>query len=126
MLRTSLLESLRPGWCRRRFRVTGLLARLLVLAFVFHVSGIANFVSDMLLEDDMTCADELAHKSQDGSTAPRCPASQGVGHGQGVTPAESALMPIAPAAPERVGCAGGVEIEPWAPPAQSIERPPRA
>ncbi len=126
MVRPALIALLRPGWSMRRFGLLGTAARLIMFAFVFHVSGVAHFVADVLLEDDMTCADELAHHPHKGSAAPQCPASQGVGHGQGVTPPSGSVLPVAPPSPERPGSARDVETEPSSAPNCSIERPPRA
>lgn len=125
-----VIPLLRPGWSRgRRARSRALVctfARIAVLAFVFHVSGAAHLLADVLLDDDMTCVDELARRPFHDSTAPVCPAAEGLGHGHGfVTPAAGAILPAPPDAVE-IAHTRASDAEPRSLPPRSIDRPPRA
>lgn len=125
-----VLPSLRPGWSRApRARSRALLftvARFAVLAFALHLSGAAHLLADVLLDDDMTCVDELAHRPFQGSTAPVCPAAEGLGHGHGfVTPATGAILPV-PLASAQIAPTRACDAEPRSLPPRSIDRPPRA
>ena len=123
----SVIASLRPGWSRHRpFALVAAIVRAAVVVFALHVSGAAHLLADVLLEDDMTCADELAHKPHGDSTAPKCPAAQGFACGQGAVTPEAAKLEIQ--APQTGDCPFARERDAIPPsiPRPPIERPPRA
>ena len=123
-----LVDFVRPGWSQRRWRAhraIALLVRTLIAAFAFHLSGAAHLLADVLLDDDMTCVDELAHKLHNDSTAPRCPTASGVGHGERVEPPGPSLTSIAPATEHVLAWFPDDDAEPaWLPP-RMLDRPPR-
>lgn len=95
-----------------------------MLLFVLHVSGVAHLLSDVLLDDDMTCVDEQAHHPQRGSTAPQCPTAEGLGHGQGFAPPVTDLSITLPEG-ATVELARPPDARPPLVTPRSIERPPR-
>jgi len=128
MPRRSIVDSLRPGWGKRppnHFVLIVALARVAIVLFVLHASGAAHLLSDVLLDADMTCVDELARKPHDGLTSPVCPASESIGHGQAVALPDAATVTVYPSAasasPKRPVPLG---VPPSAP-SPSIDRPPR-
>ena len=128
MLRGIVIDSLRPGWSTRPARRFGLLValtRFAVLLFALHASGAAHLLADILLDDDMTCVDELARRPHNTLTPPVCPATQSIGHGQAVAPPARADLTIQPSMPTGAlrSCVRVCALP--SPPDQSIERPPR-
>lgn len=121
-----VIWSLRPGWSRARsFALVATIARVSVLAFVCHVSGLAHFLSDVLLDDDMTCLDEQAHHPQHG-TVPRCPTAQGVGQGHNFVPPLTGAVSLPPPEEATPARAFADEASPPFVAPGSIERPPRS
>jgi hypothetical protein len=126
--RSLAVLSLGAGWSgRRSLRAVRLavVLRVAVVLFAFHASGAAHLLADVLLEEDMTCVDELARKPHDG-LAPSCPATQSMAHGQAFVPPDATALAIhSPAAEQellpRTSCAS----MPLLPPS-SIDRPPRS
>lgn len=107
------------------FRRLAFVTRLALLVFVLHLSGAAHLLADVLLDDDMTCVDELARKAHPDSAPPRCPTAQGLGHGHGFAPAAAGAVLLPP--PECVEIAGAFAADATLPMVlpPSIERPPR-
>jgi hypothetical protein len=120
------IGSFRPGWSRSPAAAVALVARIALLVFAFHLSGGAHLLADVLLDDDMTCVDELARHAHHGSTAPLCPAAQGLGHGHGFVPPATADVLLAPPVcvdvqrPRRTDGAPPFVLP------RTIDRPPRA
>ncbi len=125
--RRPVIEVLRPGWSvrRQRFTQVGVFARLAVLAFVLHASGVAHFLCDVLFEDDMTCVDELAQQSRHGLTSPTCPTCQALGQAQTFTPPATRAVSVPPSMPNEFDEGREAVGGPASAPTRSIDRPPR-